>query len=48
MTNSKFEGSPVAFAVRIQGKGGSSNAKEIAGKILERIKQGYFNGEKAP
>ena len=46
--NSKFEGSPVAFAVRIQGKGGSSNAKEIAGKILERIKQGYFNGEKAP
>ena len=48
VNNSKYDGSPVAFAIRIQGKGGSSNAKEIAGKILARIKQGYFNGEKVP
>ncbi len=45
--NSKYDGSPVAFAVRIQGKGGSRNATEIAGKILDRIKQGYFNVENA-
>ena len=48
VNNSKYDSSPVAFAIRIQGKGGSSNAKEIAGKILARIKQGYFNGEKVP
>ncbi|MHB9055391.1 MAG: FtsW/RodA/SpoVE family cell cycle protein [Paludibacteraceae bacterium] len=40
--NSKYDGSPIAFAVRIQSKGGSSNAKEIAGKILAKIKQEYF------
>lgn len=43
INNSKYDGSPIAFAIRIEGKGGSSNAKEIARKILDRTKQLYFN-----
>ena len=42
VNNSKYDGSPVSFAVRIQSKGGSSNARKIAGEILAKIKQEYF------
>lgn len=42
--NTKYGGSPVAFSVRIEGKGGSGNAAELASKILEKLKEkGYFN-----
>lgn len=42
MQNSKYDNSPIVFAIRIQGKGNSGNAVSIAKKIIEHLKAYQF------
>ena len=42
MRNSKYDKSPIVFAIRIQGKGNSGNAVAIARQIVEQLKANQF------
>ena len=42
MQNSKYDKSPIVFAIRIQGKGNSGNAVAIARQIVEQLKANQF------
>ena len=42
MHNSKYDKSPIVFAIRIQGKGNSGNAVAIAKQIIEQLKANQF------